>query len=65
MSNEATNTSIDASWSSFQLGQVTLVRSSWYDSSMYVLMFAIVGLFARVAGLEPAANGFGDRYSTN
>ncbi len=33
---------------------------------MYDFILAIgVSFFARVAGLEPAANGFGDRYSTN
>ncbi len=66
MINEAIKTKTEASCSSFQLGQVTFESNSWYDSSMYDLMFAIwfVSL-ARVAGLEPAANGFGDHYSTN
>jgi hypothetical protein len=47
------------------VGQVTLCISSLYDSSKYVLIFDIKSFFAREAGLEPTANGFGDHYSTN
>ncbi len=35
---------------------------------MYALIFFITGIFkyfARVEGVEPSTNGFGDRYSTN
>ena len=52
--------------SSFQVGQVTLCINSLYDSSMYVLSFDMFyDFYAREEGLEPPANGFGDRYSTD
>jgi hypothetical protein len=58
-------TKIAEDCNSDHVGQVTLFINSLYDSSKYILIFDIKSFFAREAGLEPTANGFGDHYSTN
>jgi len=66
MINEDIITNMAELCSSFQVGQVTLCNNSLYESSMYVLIFDMfLCFYAREEGLEPPANGFGDRYSTD
>lgn len=48
-----------------QVGQVTLCSISSYTSRMYACMLFISSCFARVAGIEPTAPGFGDQCSTS
>ena len=63
---EATSTIAVLSLYSLQVGQETLFTSSSRVRLKYCLILSIIrSLVARVAGLEPTANGFGDRYSTN
>lgn len=69
---EATRTKTVLCTNSDQVGQVTLLVNSSILSLMYNLRLSIIYFkrfrkffFAGKTGLEPAANGFGDRHSTN
>ena len=64
MMSEATITTIVLSCKSFHVGHETFCESSNQDSLKYSLIFLIT-LSARVAGIEPTTNGFGDRYSAS
>ncbi len=64
--SDATKTTIELLCNSSQEGQETLLINSSTLSFINSLNFNIsIFLCARVAGLEPTANGFGDHYSTN
>ena len=64
MMREATITTMVLSCNSLHVGHETFPESSSHDSLKYSLIFFIV-LLARVAGIEPTTNGFGDRYSAS
>ena len=62
---EAIITTMVLSCNSLHVGHETFPESSSQASLKYSLIFFIVFLFARVAGIEPTTNGFGDRYSAS
>ena len=64
---EATNTNMELLCKSLYFGHETLSLISTVDSFINFINFCISYQlkFARVVGIEPTTNGFGDRYSTN